>query len=327
MQLPLHRDQFTEAGRVVLASDAFTATAFRYPTGVEALRIDTPRGHVEVLPFMGQMLWDAAFDGLRLTIKSQFDMPRPAPTIIGTYGCLAFHSGLLRNGVPTAADSHPVHGEFPTAPMDEAGLEIDGDTLRVTGRRDHIEGFGPHNRATPSVTLQAGQTLFDLGMAVENRSFAPMELMYMAHVNFDFLPGARIVQPAPFTPYRTRVRAAVPAHVTPTPELFYVRDPATDPQGLAHLLLQRPAGDGFALSYRPAEFPKLVRWIFVNGDTEVAAFALPSTCEPEGYLAEKAKGNVRMLAPGETARFSTRLGYVDRDEAAALARNIEGAGA
>ncbi|WP_273500928.1 hypothetical protein [Paracoccus sphaerophysae] len=163
MQLPLHRDQFTETGRVVLASDAFTATAFRYPTGVEALRIDTPRGHVEVLPFMGQMLWDAAFDGLRLTMKSQFDMPRPAPTIIGTYGCLAFHSGLLRNGVPSAADSHPVHGEFPTAPMDEAGLEIDGDTLRVTGRRDHIEGFGPHNRATPSVTLQAGQTLFDLG--------------------------------------------------------------------------------------------------------------------------------------------------------------------
>ena len=57
---------------------------------------------------MGQMLWDAAFDGLGLTMKSQFDMPRPAPTIIGTYGCLAFHSGLLRNGVPTAADSHPV---------------------------------------------------------------------------------------------------------------------------------------------------------------------------------------------------------------------------
>lgn len=355
MQLPLHRDQFTEAGRVVLASDAFTAAAFRYPTGVEALRIDTPRGHVEVLPFMGQMLWDAAFDGLRLTMKSQFDMPRPAPIIIGTYGCLAFHSGLLRNGVPTAADCYPVHGEFPTAPMDEAGLEIDGDTLRVTGRRDHIEGFGPHYRATPSVTLQAGQTLFDLGMAVENRSFAPMELMYMAHVNFDFLPGARIVQPAPFTPDRTRVRAAVPAHVTPTPDylalidalkddparmetlsepdrydpeqVFYVRDPATDPQGLAHLLLQRPAGDGFALSYRPTEFPKLVRWIFVNRDTEVAAFALPSTCEPEGYLAEKSKGNVRMLAPGETARFSTRLGYVDRDEAAALARNIEGAGA
>ena len=44
-------------------------------------------------------------------------------------------------------------------------------------------------------------------------------------------------------------------------QVFYVRDPATDPQGLAHLLLQRPAGDGFALSYRPTEFPKLVRWM------------------------------------------------------------------
>ena len=192
-------------------------------------------------------------------------------------------------------------------------------------------------------------------MAVENRSFAPMELMYMAHVNFDFLPGARIHQPAPFTPDRTRVRAAVPAHVTPNPDylaliealaddparmetlsepgrydpeqVFYVRDPATDAQGWSHLMLRRPEGDGFSLSYRPAQFPKLVRWIFVNGDTEVAAFALPSTCEPEGYLAEKAKGNVRILGSGEVAEFTTRMGYVGRSEAAALAGVIEGAGA
>lgn len=350
MRLPLHRDQFTEAPRTILSSVDFKVIAARYPTGIECLRVENSRGHVEILPFMGQMVWDAVFDGQRLTMQSQFDMPRRAPTIIGTYGCLAFHSGLLRNGVPTAADTHAPHGEFPTAEMDLAWLEIGDGMLRIVSQRDHIEGFGPHYRATPSVTLRKGETLFDLAMDVENRSFAPMELMYMAHVNFDFLEGARIHQPAPFTPKRTQVRAAVPAHVTPNPDylalietlkndparmevlaepqrydpeqVFYIREPQTDAEGLAHLMMLCPEGKGFALSYKPAQFPKLVRWVFVNGDTEVAAFALPSTCEPEGYLAEKAKGNVRMLAPNERAEFSVRMGYVTPKAATALAERI-----
>jgi len=36
-----------------------------------------------------------------------------ARTIAETYGCFAFHSGLLRNGVPGPEDDHPAHGEFP----------------------------------------------------------------------------------------------------------------------------------------------------------------------------------------------------------------------
>lgn len=55
-----------------------------------------------------------------------------------------------------------------------------------------------------------------------------------------------------------------------------------------------------------------MRWILVNGDSQVAAFALPSTCEPEGYQAEKAKNNVQRLSPGERRVFPVRLGYLDR---------------
>lgn len=49
----------------------------------------------------------------------------------------------------------------------------------------------------------------------------------------------------------------------------------------------------------------------MNGDSQVAAFALPSTCEPEGYLAEKAKNNVQVLVSGERAVFPVRVGYLD----------------
>jgi hypothetical protein len=62
-----------------------------------------------------------------------------------------------------------------------------------------------------------------------------------------------------------------------------------------------------------------------NSDQRVAAFAMPATCEPEGYLAEKRKGNVRSLAGGAKASFVTQIGYVDSTRAAAAAQNIEGA--
>ncbi|UZE46659.1 hypothetical protein ONR75_16385 [Rhodopseudomonas sp. P2A-2r] len=37
----------------------------------------------------------------------------------------------------------------------------------------------------------------------------------------------------------------------------------------------------------------------------------PSTCAPEGYTAEDAKGNVRQLDAGGTASFDFRLAHLD----------------
>lgn len=350
--ITLYPDQFTDAHRTILHHGTLRVDIWRYPGGIEALSIANPAGSLTALPYMGQMLWDACFGGLHLGMHSQFDMPRPADTIIGTYGCLGFHSGLLNNGVPGPTDTHPVHGEFPTARLQQAMLFAGEDTrgryVELWGRRNHVEGFGPHYDAEPTLRLYENETMIDWGMVVHNRSAFPMPLMYMAHLNPAFLPGARIIQPAPYTPARTQVRRNVPAHVAPNPDylalidrladdpaamevlgtdydpeqVFYIRQPGVDADGMAHLLMQRPEGDGIALSYRPDQFAHLVRWVLANGDTRVAAFGLPSTCEPEGRTAEEAKGNLRWLAPGARAEFSVRFGYVDADAAAGLAELI-----
>ena len=70
--------------------------------------------------------------------------------------------------------------------------------------------------------------------------------------------------------------------------------------------------------------PHTIRWILVNSDQRVAAFAVPATCELEGYLAEKRKGYARALAGGAKASFATRLDYIDAGHAAAAAKTIEG---
>ncbi|MCL7138868.1 DUF4432 domain-containing protein, partial [Escherichia coli] len=77
-------------------------TSFRYDSGVEGLNIANCRGHLIILPWMGQLFWDAQFDGLCLTMCIMFRQSYPATEVIVTYGCFAFHSGLLAYGCPSA---------------------------------------------------------------------------------------------------------------------------------------------------------------------------------------------------------------------------------
>jgi len=351
----LRRSFFEAKERPIVEFAGMSASLWRYDTGVEAVRLSNKRGHLVALPYMGQIVWSAAFDGVDLAMQSMFAEPRPANVIVETYGCLVYHAGMLRNGVPSREDTHALHGEMPCARMDAAGLacgeDAQGPWLALTGLRDYAMGFGAHYRATPRIVLRPGATEFDIVMEVENLSAAPMDLMYLCHANFAFDEGARIVQPVPFTPEAVVVRTAIPGHVTPNedyrallselainpagmetlseprrydPEqVFYIKGVKRGADGLAHFMLARRAGDGFTIAWDPEIMPHTIRWVLANSDQRVAAFAMPATCEPEGYLAEKRKGNVRALAGGAKASFATRLGYVDKSKAAAMARNIE----
>lgn len=355
---PLHPSLFGESPRVIAASADISASTFRYPSGVEALRLETPRGHVIVLPFLGQMIWEAVFDGRALGMGSLFAQPRYGDTILDTYGAFAYHAGVLRNGTPGPQDDHPLHGEMPTKRFDAASLvfghDQDGDFVELVSQVDHTTGFGPAYRATPRLRLQARKALIDVEMVVQNRSAHPMELMYMLHANFAFVAGAKLHQPAPYDPAHVVVRRAVPSHVVPSdaflslladlgdnparmetlsePQLyspeqvFYIKGLGVDAQGRSQQVMELPEGDGFTLCHRPADLPHCVRWIFNDGDAQVAAFALPSTCEPEGYSAEKAKGHVRMLAAGQIARFPVTFGYLDEREARAAIAAVQDLG-
>jgi hypothetical protein len=352
----LQRKSFGEKEREALRFAGLTASQFRYDTGIEAIRLSNARGSVIVLPYLGQIVWSAVFGGVELAMQSMFREPRPAKIIVETYGCLAYHAGLLRMGVPSPADAHILHGEMPCAEMDAAGLACGSDErgpwIAVTGSKEYAMGFGAHYLATPRVKLHAGETGCEIAMEVENLSAAPMDLMYMCHVNFAFARDGRIVQPVPFTPVHVVTRTVIPGHVAPNPDylsllktlaadpsrmqrlaeperydpeqVFYIKGLRNGRDGRVHFMMVRPEGDAFAIRWDLYAMPHAIRWVLANSDQRVAAFAMPATCEPEGYLAEKRKGNVRSLAGGSTASFVTWVAYVDAKHAAAAAKAIEG---
>ncbi|MBZ6394477.1 MULTISPECIES: aldose 1-epimerase family protein [Pantoea] len=334
-RLPLRREQFHFTPEVLLQSDDFRVELFRYPAGIEAVRIHNRRGSVTVLPFFGQMIWDVQFEGHTLTMGNSFKQPLPGNSIIDTYGCFAFHSGLLANGCPSPEDDHPLHGEMPCARMDSAWLLLDADTLSLEGECEYVKGFGHHYLAAPAVRLHADRPRLQIEMTVTNLAGAPMPLQYMCHLNSSWIAQGRFRQSIPDRAFR--LRTSIPAHLRPTPAWRdYTARLAQDPQALQQLdqpqlcdpeivffaddlpqygdevqfELHAPAGYAMMTRFSTAQFPHATRWLLHNADQQVAAYILPATCRPEGFLAAQQAGSLITLASGEQRHFSVETGLL-----------------
>ncbi|HTP58590.1 MAG TPA: DUF4432 domain-containing protein, partial [Spirochaetia bacterium] len=107
----LQRCQFTARETPLCEVGGLKAVSFLFGTGVHALRIENPHGHIVVLPYQGQQIWDAVFHGRRQTMKTFFPEPVPTPNLLDSYGAFLYHCGALRMGTPGPEDTHPLHGE------------------------------------------------------------------------------------------------------------------------------------------------------------------------------------------------------------------------
>ena len=349
--LPEH---FSRAETVLASYAGLTASTFRYSTGVAGLRIDNGIGTMELLPFQGQQIWDATFNGRRLTMGSMFDEPEPTQEYLGTYGALFLHCGATAMGNPSPADKHPTHGELPNALYHSAELLIGEDEhgpfMGLSGRYRHAVAFTHNYVATPTVRLHAGSSKIHAEIEIKNLKGSPMDLMYLAHVNFRNVPGARIVDTVADDKTGYRIRSLLPPEETLTeeyktlrkaaladpglhkrlsgtqridPELVMAMDVAADPSGWSHALQVLDDGSADFISYRPDQLNHAIRWMVRNPDQEAFGLVLPATAEADGYLAEKAKGNLRQLATGESFRCQLVFGALDASEAAALEELID----
>lgn len=337
---------FSDREQVVIEHGSLTATAFRYESGVCALRITNEKGYLILLPFQGQQIWRAFFNHRDLTMQSMFDQPHPTRTYLETYGGFLIHCGMTAMGVPTGSDTHPLHGELPNAPYSKAwviaGEDQNGAYLELGGEYEHTVAFNYHYLAHPAVRLYAGKTTFPVSMAVTNLKNSPMELMYLAHINFRPEDNTRLVYSAPYDAEHVVVRRSIPSHIHPLPgyrefieelavhpEKHHVLEPGlgfdpevvffikylADDQGWAHSLAIHPDGAADYVRHHPAQLDHSTRWICRTPDQDALGLLLPGTADSEGYTAEKAKGNLKILGAHETWRTDFWVGALTPDEA------------
>ena len=344
---------FSDMERPLVEHGDLSATLYRYPSGVCAVRLQNGLGHLVMLPFQGQQIWSAAFGGRELTMRSMFSEPRPTQAYLETYGGFLVHCGATAMGVPTGSDNHPLHGELPNAPYQRAwlaaGEDARGSYLALGGVYEHTVAFSTHYVAQPEVRLYAGATRFPIAITIHNLKRTPMDLMYLAHVNFRPVDNGRLVYSAHCDPQHVRVRRSIPSHIRPAadyvdfldslaahperhnllepglafdPEVVFFVDYEADAAGWAHTMQVHPDGSADYIAHRPDQLDHGVRWICRTPDQDALGMVLPATAEPEGYSAEKAKGNLRCLGPGASVRFEMEAGYLAPVEAAAFEQSI-----
>ena len=332
----LYKSDFTDNAKVIVSHKDLEVSIKRYASGIESLTIKNAKGYVEVLPFMGQIIWDLNFNGKSLKLHNIFDMPRKAKTIIDTYGCFAFHSGLLANGCPAPDDTHQMHGEFSIADIFEAYLEVHDDSIKIVSVCDYCQGFGYHYEAKPSVTLGSNQSFIDIDLDVINKTCMQMPLQYMCHMNYAYFDNAVISSNVPEKAFK--LRESIPSHVHPTkrwldyneklkelqkdgktltvlndksmydPEIVFMADNVSAYVDEAQFEMQSEDNTVFFTKYKTSDFNSATRWIMYNDDLKVAAFVLPATCRPEGHNAALKAGTVVYLEPNEHKHFNVRTG-------------------
>ncbi|MDH3001240.1 DUF4432 domain-containing protein [Chelonobacter oris] len=331
--IPLVKEHFGKEKRILLQNRQITVAGFQYNSGIEAVTISNGKGFVTVLPFYGQIIWDACFNGHSLKMKNMFKEPKCGHEIIDTYGCFCFHSGLIRNGCPAPEDTHPLHGEMPCARLDKAWLELEPDQIAICGEYEYVKGFGDHYLAQPKVIIHADSSLFEIQMQVTNLASVDMPLQYMCHMNYCYEHGAIFSQNIPDS--AIQLRESIPAHVQPTPqwsafndkikqgeytltcldnddmynpEIVFFMDNLQQYQKYPEYRMQSPHGHTYLTRFLSAQFNYATRWILYNADQQVGAFVLPATCRPEGYLAAQRNGTLIMLPPHESRCFSVTTG-------------------
>ena len=303
---------------------------------------------------MGQAVWRCDFLGRELTMRSIFDEPQNCSAYEATYGCFIMHCGLTAMGNPTAADTHPGHGELPIARYDRAwidtGTDAKGPWIAVGGAYSHRRCFEMNYEFRPTLKLHAGATSLEIGVEFTNRKDLPLEYYYLCHVNHRPVEGSRLIYTA--DPKKAIINREVPegyrkdwADATNAwldefernpscgdvigapgesyrPEIVncFMHHAAKD--GWAYTMQLHPDGTAVYVKHDPRQLPYGTRWIVRTDDEEALGMCLPATAEHKGRLYCRAHRQQRVLKPGKTVRFQIETGLLQRPAATAMRRLI-----
>ncbi|MBA7593021.1 hypothetical protein ES708_35230 [subsurface metagenome] len=94
--------------------------------------------------------------------------------------------------------------------------------------------------------------------------------------------------------------------------VFYLNNMRSDESGYAHFMQEHPDGTSDYVCFNTHELDHGARWIAKNKNVEALGIVLPATCEVNGFLKEKEKGNIKIIEGGKKFVTSYKFGYLDK---------------
>lgn len=339
MRIYLKKRFFSNTEFVLAENDGMRAVAFRYSTGVEALRIENTNGYFIILPFQGQQVWRVVFCGRELTMKTKLEEPVPTAEYLKTYGGFLLHCGIGGIGLPKAEDKHPQHGELPNADYSDAYIDVKYDSMAVCGSYKYDMSFVKNYTFSPRCSLGKDDTVLKIKVKIENRRNSPMEYMYLCHINFCPVDGAELVYSGDYNNIRIYksgseskelLRYMEDLKKNPSqhhvvggknqnynPEICFGIKYMGDKNNFAYTLQCFDSGACY-VKHPVDALPYAVRWISRTGDEDSMGMVLPATSEHLGYTHAKKSGQVKILPGNSSIDFEIEAGYVDDKRASRI---------
>lgn len=296
--------------------------------GVRTIEVRSPGGlSFAVIADRGLDLGRADYCGVPLVWRSPVGEVNPAFAGPDPYGWLdVFGGGLLTTcglqtvGQPSndAGEHLSLHGKVSTLPAHDvrsAGAWV-GDQYIVTveGEVREASALGPVLQLRRRITTTLGQPRLRVEDVVTNLGTGPTPHLFRYHCNFGFpllSEHARLqVGGGAVEPRDAASAEAVDQleQVGPpsgrSPERVYTVE-ATGTASAAHAALSNPllaGGITVSLNWPRDTLPWLVVWKQLSRGTYVLALE-PSTCHDDGRAAERRRGSLVELEPGEQRRY------------------------
>ncbi len=217
-----------------------------------------------------------------------------------------------------------LHGRATLLPSDDTavlcGFEGDDYVMRIRGRMRESAVLGEDVQLYREIRASAGENVLHITDRLENAGSEAQPLMLLYHFNFGHpLLGeaAKLVTP----PGRVIPRDSAAAEgladcksfhspVSGYGEQVFYHDPEPDGNGRVRVTLQNSAlGLSASLCYNKSELPCLIQWKQL-GNADYVCGLEPATWYPEGRAEARKRGELALLAPGETRVFhlSVELG-------------------
>jgi hypothetical protein len=237
-------------------------------------------------------------------------------------GGLLMTCGLTQVGSPSEGEG--LHGRIHHLPARlvaaEGAWRGDDYELRVAGVVEQTRLFGEQLRLTREIRSRMGENRIELVDVIENAGFEPAPLMILYHFNFGFpllaeettidFPSQSVVPRDEGTPVEGYDRWDPPA-AGYRERVYYHQDFPGDRVTAAIRNPRFPLPGGprpvvVRLSWSTAQLPRLIQWKMSGAGAHVLGIE-PANCHVEGRAAERERGTLVMLAPGESRRHELSL--------------------
>ncbi|MCD6291632.1 MAG: aldose 1-epimerase family protein [Anaerolineae bacterium] len=319
--------------------------------GVRVADVHTGSGFsFTVLLDRGMDIGSATYNGRALAWQAQ--PGEPAPTFYEPEGLgwlRTFHGGLVATcgltqvGAPCEdqGEALGLHGRIGHIPARhvyaDAGWDGDEYVIWIQGKMRETVIFGEDLLLARRISARLGESRLFIEDTVENIGHLPTPHMMLYHCNFGWPlidEGAELIAPS----IRVEPRDAVAApgldqHAhfgAPQPgyaEQVFFHEARADADGyvtvaLANRSLDGGRGFGAYIRYRQAELPRLIEWKQMGAGTYVVGIE-PANCLVMGRAAERERGTLVTLQPGEKREYRMEIGVLpDNDAIDALAEHI-----